>query len=99
MSVSQALRHGASEDSIDGVTPRRVALPETPAELAQILADASRDRQLTIVRGGGSKLEWGRAPDRIDLVIGTERLNRLVAHRHGDMTVTAEAGMPLAVLN
>jgi glycolate oxidase FAD binding subunit len=99
MSVSHALRQGTTEDSIDGVVPQRVARPETPEELAQILAEASRDRQLTVLRGGGSKLEWGRVPDRIDLVIGTERLNRLLAHRYGDMTVTAEAGMPFALLN
>src|SRR4030095_10960649 len=99
MSVSYALRRGTTEDSIDGVVPQRVARPETPEELAQILAEASRDRQLTVLRGGGSKLEWGRVPDRIDLVIGTERLNRLLAHRYGDMTVTAEAGIPIALLN
>ena len=99
MGVSQALRHGSARDAIDGVVPQIVALPESPEELAKILAVASQDRQLTVLRGGGSKLEWGRVPDRIDLVIGTEKLDRLLAHRYGDMTVTAQAGMPLALLN
>ena len=99
MSVSQALRHGSARDAIDGVVPQIVALPESPEELAKILAVASQDRQLTVFRGGGSKLEWGRVPDRIDLVIGTEKLDRLLAHRYGDMTVTAQAGMPLGLLN
>ena len=36
---------------------------------------------------------------RVDLVIGTEKLDQLIAHRHGDMTVTAQAGMPLVELN
>jgi glycolate oxidase FAD binding subunit len=99
MSVSQSLRHATGEDAIDGVVPRHVGHPETAEECAQILADASRDRQLTVLRGGGSKLGWGRVPARVDLVIGTDRLNRLLAHRHGDMTVTAQAGLPLAELN
>jgi glycolate oxidase FAD binding subunit len=99
MSVSQTLRRATGEDAIDGVIPRQVALPESPEELAEIVADASRDRQLIVLRGGGSKLAWGRVPSRVDLVIGTEKLNRLLAHRHGDMTVTAQAGMPLAELN
>ena len=99
MSVSQTLRQATGEDAIDGVVPRHVALPESAEELAQILADASRDRQLTVLRGSGSKLGWGRVPGRVDLVLGTEKLNRLIAHRHGDMTVTAQAGMPLAELN
>ena len=97
--MSQTLRQATGQDAIDGVIPRHVALPGSPEELAQILADASRDRQLIVLRGGGSKLGWGRVPSRVDLVIGTEKLNRLLAHRHGDMTVTAQAGMPLAELN
>ena len=97
--MSQTLRQATGQDAIDGVIPRHVALPESPEELAQILAHASRDRQLIVLRGGGSKLGWGRVPSRVDLVIGTEKLNRLLAHRHGDMTVTAQAGVPLAELN
>jgi len=97
--VSQTLRQATGEDAIDGIVPRHLALPQSPEELAQILADASRDRQLIVLRGGGSKLGWGRVPSRVDLVMGTEKLNRLLAHRHGDMTVTAQAGLPLAELN
>jgi len=99
MSVSESLRQATGEDAIDGVVPRHVALPESAEELAQVLAEASRDRQSTVFRGGASKLGWGRVPSQVDLVIGTGKLNRLIAHRHGDMTVTAEAGMPLADLN
>ncbi len=99
MSVSETLRQATGKDAIDGVVPRHVALPESAEELAQVLADAARDRQLTVLRGGGSKLGWGRVPSRVDLVLGTEKLNRLIAHRHGDMTVTAQAGMSLAELN
>ena len=99
MSVLEALRQGTVEDAIDGVVPHRVALPDSPEELAQILSEASRDRQLTVLRGGGSKIEWGRVPERVDLVVGTAKLNRLLAHRFGDMTVTAQAGMPLSLLN
>lgn len=99
MRVSQTLRQATGEDAVDGVVPRHLALPGSDEELAQILADASRDRTSTLLRGGGSKLGWGRVAGQIELVIGTEKLNRLIAHRHGDMTVTAQAGMPLAELN
>ncbi len=99
MSVFQALRQATGQDAIDGVVPRHVASPESAEELALILAEASRDRQSTVIRGGGSKLGWGRVPGQVDLVIGTEKLNQLIAHRFGDMTVTAQAGMPLADLN
>jgi glycolate oxidase FAD binding subunit len=98
MSV-QALRQGSAQDAVDGAVPPVVAVPESPEELAQILAAASLDRQQTVLRGGASKLEWGRLPDRVDVVIGTEKLDRLLAHRYGDMTVTAQGGMSLASLN
>jgi glycolate oxidase FAD binding subunit len=99
MKLSQALRQGNEQDAVDGAVPPVVALPESPEDLAQILAAAALDRQQTVLRGGASKLEWGRLPDHVDLVIGTERLDRLLAHRYGDMTVTAQAGMSLAALN
>jgi len=99
MSVSQALRQGTAHDAVDGAVPPVVARPESPEELAQILAAASLDRQQTVLRGGATKLEWGRLADRVDLVIATEKLDRLLAHRYGDMTATVQAGMPLAALN
>jgi glycolate oxidase FAD binding subunit len=99
MTATHALRQGGAEDAIEGVVPQIVALPTSPEQLAQILAAASLDRHVTVLRGGGSKLEWGRVPDRVDLVICTEKLDRLLAHRYGDMTVTVEAGMSLAALN
>ena len=99
MGVTQALRQGSREDAVDGVVPPVVAVPESPEELAQILAAAALDNQLTVVRGGGSKIGWGRVAARVDLVIGTQKLDQLLAHRYGDMTVTAQAGMSLASLN
>jgi len=64
-----------------------------------VLADASRARQSTVIRGGGTKIGWGRVPVAVDLVVDTTRLDRLVAHRHEDMTATVQAGVGLAALN
>ncbi|HET9361503.1 MAG TPA: FAD-binding oxidoreductase [Vicinamibacterales bacterium] len=92
-------REGIGADAIDGVVPRHVVRPESPDELSRALAGASRDRHSTVLRGGGTKIEWGRSPASVDLVVETAGLARLVAHRHGDMTATAQAGMPLMLLN
>ena len=99
MGVSQALRQGSVHDAVDGIVPPVVALPESSEELAKILAAASLDRQSTVLRGGATKLEWGRLADRVDLVIGTEKLDRLLAHRYSDMTATVQAGVTLAALH
>jgi glycolate oxidase FAD binding subunit len=62
MRVTQALRQGSVEDAVDGVVPSVVAVPERPEDLTQVLAAATLDKQLTVLRGGASKLGWGRPP-------------------------------------
>jgi glycolate oxidase FAD binding subunit len=86
-------------EPIDGILPDAAETPSTREALAAALAAASRDRRATIISGSGSKLTWGRPPARIDLLIRTLRLNRLVAHRHGDLTATIEAGAAVVDVN
>jgi glycolate oxidase FAD binding subunit len=92
-------RPGTAADAIDGVVPAWVTEPATAGELAQALAHATRDRLPTVLRGSGTKLGWGRVPPSVDLVVSTARLDGLVAHRHGDLTATVQAGMRLEALN
>jgi glycolate oxidase FAD binding subunit len=86
-------------DSVDGQRAGAVVVPHDAAGVAAALAWASERRLAVLIRGGGTKLGWGRPPSRIDLILDTSRLNRIVAHQHGDLTVTVEAGMRLAELN
>ena len=92
-------RQGSAADAVDGVVPRQIVEPADASELAATLHSASRDKQSTVLRGGGSKLGWGRIPASIDRIVSTAKLNTLLVHRHGDMTATAHAGLPLAQLN
>jgi glycolate dehydrogenase FAD-binding subunit len=97
--VEAFTRQGSAADAVDGVVPRQIIEPVDASELAATLHAASRDTQSTVLRGGGSKLGWGRIPASIDLIVSTAKLNTLLVHRYGDMTATAHAGMPLAQLN
>ena len=76
-----------------------MAIPDDGAAFAAALAAASRDGQKTVIRGGGTKLDWGRPPAAVDLLISTARLNQLVAHRSGDLTATVQCGMTLKAFN
>lgn len=97
--MTEPTRQGTEADAIDGVVPQAVAEPGSPEALARALAEASAERRTTVIRGGGTKLGWGRVPAAVDLVVTTTGLSQLVAHRHGDMTATVQAGMLLASLN
>jgi len=97
--IAASMRQGSAADAVDGVMPRHVAEPADANELASTLQAASRDKQITVLRGGGTKLGWGRPVAAIDLIVSTAKLNTLLVHRHGDMTATAHAGVSLAQFN
>lgn len=97
--ATATMRPGSAGDAVDGVVPRQIVEPADAAELAATLQAASRDKHATVLRGGGTKLGWGRVPSSIDLIVSTARLNTLLVHRHGDMNATAHAGVTLAQLN
>jgi glycolate oxidase FAD binding subunit len=72
--------------------------PRSQAELAEVVASAHHHHWRMLSTGSGSKLDWGGLAKGAELLISTQRLNRLIDHAAGDMTVTVEAGMPLADL-
>ena len=51
-----------------------------------------------VVRGAGTKLDWGMPPRRLDLIIDTHRLTGVVEHAAGDLITVVRAGTPLADL-
>ena len=99
MAIVDCFRPGTADDRVDGEVPPQVAEPDSPNAFAEVLAHASAEGLATVIRGGGTKLSWGRPPVTVDLVVSTSRLTRLTAHRHGDLTATVQAGMTLRALN
>jgi glycolate oxidase FAD binding subunit len=65
--------------------------PTTAPAAAAMLRDAGAVR----IRGGATKLGWGR-PVPADAELSTARLDALVAHHAGDLTAVVQAGVPLA---
>ncbi len=72
-----------------------LAVPETIAELQELVKASHREGRALIPWGSGSKISWGGLVDKIDLALGLGRLDRLIDHAAGDMTATVEAGMTL----
>lgn len=72
--------------------------PNTQEELAAVIACARENRWAVLPCGSGSKLDWGGLVKGVNIAVSTARLNKLVEHAVGDLTVTAEAGMMFADL-
>jgi glycolate oxidase FAD binding subunit len=73
--------------------------PSTAREVAEALKRASDERLSIVIRGAGTKIDWGRPASRIDVMLDMRRLNRILAHAHGDLTATVEAGATLRDVN
>ena len=91
-------RPATENDSIVGVMPKVVCLPDTVDDAASRIAESERTGESLAFIGGGTDLEIGSPPDRLDVVIRTERLDRVIEHAPSDQIITVEAGMTLTGL-
>jgi glycolate oxidase FAD binding subunit len=74
-----------------------IAMPTSNLELAELVEIANRDRSAMIITGNSSKLDWGGTVAATKM-ISTQKLDRLIAHAVGDLTITVETGMKFAKL-
>jgi glycolate oxidase FAD binding subunit len=82
---------------LQGISPENlpscIVYPQTPAQLAEIMTQAHQNRWRVLPCGNASKLTWGGLAKDVDVVVSIERMNRLIEHAVGDLTVTVEAGI------
>ncbi|ABA24154.1 FAD linked oxidase-like protein [Trichormus variabilis ATCC 29413] len=81
-----------------GNLPSCVVYPQNQEQLAAVIATAYSNNWRVLPCGCGSKLRWGGLAKDVDVVVSTERLNQLIEHAVGDLTVTVEAGMKFSHL-
>ena len=84
--------------AVDGVLPGVVAAAGDADQVAALLRIADEADAKVTPWGGGVNQDLGNAPERMDLVLRTTRLNRLIAHEPADMTCVVEAGICLGDL-
>jgi glycolate oxidase FAD binding subunit len=85
-------------DAVLGAMPEIVHEPSCVAEAAEIVGASTRGDKSLVFVGGGTDLELGSRPERLDVVLRTGRLDRIVEHSPADQIVVAEAGVTLAAL-
>ncbi|HTE20671.1 MAG TPA: FAD-binding oxidoreductase, partial [Armatimonadota bacterium] len=88
----------AARYAVNGVTPTVVAAPGTREEAAALIRRARERGWALVAYGGGTQIDTGFPPGKLDLVLSTRRLNRVVDYQPDDMTVTVEPGVTLANL-
>ncbi|HWM76271.1 MAG TPA: FAD-binding protein, partial [Methylomirabilota bacterium] len=69
---------------LDGRAPEAVVLPGSKEEVAAVLLAAGEADLPVTPWGGGTKMGIGAPPQRLGLVLGLKRLNRLLEHEPGD---------------
>src|SRR5260370_4683689 len=99
MEGSENLRVATADDAISGMLPQFVAEPDNENQLASALSLANDAGMTVVPRGGATKLDWGNPPKKVNLILSTARLNRIVEHAWADLTVTAEAVFTLQSLH
>jgi glycolate oxidase FAD binding subunit len=82
-----------SAHSVDDLTPKAVAFPESLEQVSQVVKMAQKEKWAVLPWGSGSKIGVGNPPSHIDLVISTNRLNKIIDMDTANLTVTAQAGV------
>src|SRR5262249_4980122 len=80
-------------------TSRIVAFPRTVEELCEVMRFAHEEGWRVIPAGAGTWLEMGNRPIQLDLIVSTEKLDRLLEYEPADLTASVEAGCTLAAFN
>jgi len=86
----------APEMTIDGVEPQVVASPADSEQVVAILAFASRNDLVVVPYGGGSQQAAGFTPERVDIVLSTVYMNKILHYDAGDLTLSVGTGMKVA---
>ncbi|MBD5635715.1 MAG: FAD-binding protein, partial [Candidatus Eremiobacteraeota bacterium] len=78
--------------AVHGTPAKTIVAPADLAEATAILSEAAAQGDAVAFLGGGTELGLGYAPTRVDVLLKTSRLSRVVEYAPADMVVEVEAG-------
>jgi glycolate oxidase FAD binding subunit len=85
--------------AVDETIPAAVAKPASAEEVAEIVRFAAIEKLALIPCGNRTKVGIGMSPSRYDIALDMTALNKIVHYDPGDLTLSVDAGLPLAKLN
>ena len=81
--------------AVDGLAPKAVVLPGTEEEVAGVARLANAERLAIVPRGNGGMMACGGIPPKVDIVLSTLRLDRIVDYDVANLSLSVEAGITL----
>jgi glycolate oxidase FAD binding subunit len=90
----EVLRAAALDDRV----PRWVVRPASGEQVAAVLALAAEAGLAVAPRGSGAARDFGGPPERLDVVLDTLDLVRILEYKPDDLTVSVEAGLTAGAL-
>jgi len=87
-----------SRYAVDDVLPWVAIFPGSVEEVSEVVRLAAKENLALLPWGSGTKMAKGNPPSRLDMVVCTQRLNRVVDIDTANLTVTAQAGVPFKEL-
>jgi glycolate oxidase FAD binding subunit len=89
---------GAATCLIDDFGPLPVHAPATAADIGELVRQAAANNQAIYPIGGRTMLDLGRPPTRDGWAVSLGKLDQIIDYPARDMTVTVQAGIPIASL-
>jgi glycolate oxidase FAD binding subunit len=85
--------------AIDNLIPSAAARPASAEEAAEIVRFAAKEKLAVIPSGARTKLSLGATPIKYDIALDISGVNQIAHYDPADLTVSVDAGMPVAALN
>jgi glycolate oxidase FAD binding subunit len=85
--------------AVDDTIPAAVAKTASAEEVAEIVRFAALEKVALIPCGNRTKLGIGMPPTRYDIALDMTALNTIAHYDPGDLTLSVDAGLPVAKLN
>jgi glycolate oxidase subunit GlcD len=76
-----------------------VVTPGSIAEVCEVMKLASSEGWVVVPSGAATWLDVGQPLKRVDVVVSTQRLNRIIEHEPADLVAITEAGVTLKDFN
>ncbi len=85
--------------TLDGIAPQVIETPENADEVGHVLKNAGTNRKIVVPFGGGTMLDLGAPLEHLDIALSLTKLDRVLDYQPANLTVRAQAGITLDVLN